>query len=190
MDDIENLFYFLDNDILYDVFLDDFENILNFEYFDSNLMIQIFLILMFGFLVMFIFVCNIIVCYVVGKNKKMQMVINVFIVNMFVLDLILVFLNVLFNIVRYLVCEWILGDFCCYMLNFLLMLLVYVLIFILIVIVLDRYQVFFYFLQFRIIKCISYVIIFVIWFVLIFLVLLYGVFIKVVVIDFLLVKFK
>lgn len=39
MDDIENLFYFLDNDMLYDVFLDDFENILNFEYFDSNLMI-------------------------------------------------------------------------------------------------------------------------------------------------------
>lgn len=190
MDDIENLLYSLDNDTLHDVFSDDFENTSNFEYFDSNPTTQILLISMFGPLAMLTFVCNIIVCYVVGKNKKMQTVTNVFIVNMSVSDLILVSLNVSLNIARHLAREWTLGDFCCHMLNFSLMLAVYVSTFTLTAIALDRHQVLLYPLQPRITKRISYVIIFAIWFVSILLALPYGVFTKVAVIDFLLAKLK
>lgn len=113
----------------------------------------------------------------------MYIVINMFMLNMVVLDLILVFLNVFLNFVRYIMYEWILGDFLCNLFNYFLMVFVYVCFFILIVIVLDRYCVFFYFFYLRIIKKKCLIVMFFIWIFLFMFVIFYGVFIEVRYVD-------
>ncbi|XP_048745367.1 G-protein coupled receptor 83-like [Ostrea edulis] len=190
MDDIEKILNSMDNETLHDIFPDEFKNSTNLEYFDSDPTTQALLISVFSPLAVMTFICNIIVCFVVGKNKKMRTVTNVFIVNMSVSDLILVSLNVSLNIARHLAREWTLGNLLCHMLNFSLMLSVYVSTFTLTAIALDRHQVLLYPLQPRITKTISYIIIFAIWFFSILFALPYGIFTKVAETDFILAKLK
>ncbi|XP_061171809.1 G-protein coupled receptor 83-like [Saccostrea echinata] len=192
MDDIEKIFDSMDNETLHDIFPDDFKNSTKLNFFQGrpDPTTQTVLISAFVPLAVVTLVCNIVVCYVVGKNKKMRTVTNVFIVNMSVSDLILIFLNVPLNIARHVSQEWALGDFLCYMLNFSLMLSTYVSTFTLTAIALDRHQVLLYPLQPRITKRISFVIIFAIWFLSILLALPYGFFTKVAETNFIFAKLR
>ncbi|XP_050397044.1 G-protein coupled receptor 83-like [Patella vulgata] len=84
---------------------------------------------------------NLLVCYVIFKNKRLYTPTNFFLANLAISDLLVTLLNVPFNIARNLLDEWPFGDFLCHLVNFSLILSVYVSTYTLTVIALDRHRV-------------------------------------------------
>ncbi|CAH1782668.1 unnamed protein product [Owenia fusiformis] len=93
---------------------------------------------------------NMLVCYVIMKNKRMRTVTNMMIMNLAAADITITILNIPFNIARHVYDEWPFGNAMCKVVNFSLMVSVYVSTFTLTSIALDRHQVIMYPLKSRI----------------------------------------
>ena len=100
-----------------------------------------FLIIAYTIIVVVSFFGNLLVCYVIWKNKRLHTVTNIFIANLAVADILMTIWNIPFNLVRIVLEQWPFGQAMCVVVNMALMVSVYVSTFTLTAIALDRYQV-------------------------------------------------
>lgn len=148
----------------------------------------IILFLAYGILCVISIFGNTIVCYVIFKNKRLHTATNFFIANLALSDLLVTFVNVPFNIARNVLVDWPFGQLPCHLVNYTLMLTSYVSTYTLTSIALDRHRVVLKPLTRRMTRKCAITVLVLIWVVAICLSLPYGIYMKVIKINFLVLK--
>ncbi|CAG5123834.1 unnamed protein product [Candidula unifasciata] len=146
------------------------------------------LLLAYGVLCVIAIFGNVLVCYVILKNKRLHTATNFFIANLAISDLLVAFINVPFNISRSLLNDWPFGEIPCHLVNYSLVLTCYVSTYTLTSIALDRHRVVLKPLSRRMSKNLAISILVLIWLVAIFLSLPYGMYMRVIKVHFLITK--
>ncbi|XP_064631669.1 G-protein coupled receptor 83-like [Lineus longissimus] len=129
----------------------------------KNVWTNVALAIVFSAIVLVSIFGNMMVVYVIVRNRRMHTVTNVFVTNLAVADLLITFLNIPFNIGRYILDDWPFGDEMCHVINFVQTVSVYAFTFTLTSIALDRQQVIMYPLSPRISTRLAFIIIGAIW---------------------------
>lgn len=117
----------------------------------------------YSFLVIFSICINIIVCYILIRNRRLLTVTNCFIMNLSISDIVLTLLNIPFNVIRNTTEKWMFGQFMCQSTNFILNVSVYASTFTMAAIALERYRVIMCPLRPRLSYCMAVVILVTIW---------------------------
>ncbi|XP_045464333.1 prolactin-releasing peptide receptor-like [Harmonia axyridis] len=153
-----------------------------YDLIDNNLVQVVFLLVYTSIFILGIF-GNVLVCYVVMKNKAMQTVTNLFITNLALSDILLCIFAVPFTPIYTFLGKWIFGSFICHLLTFVQSISVYISTLTLTSIAIDRYLVIIYPFQprMKLITCIFIII--AIWLFAIFVTLPYGYYTKHVIIQ-------
>ncbi|XP_044763002.1 prolactin-releasing peptide receptor-like [Coccinella septempunctata] len=115
----------------------------NYDLIDNNLVQVVFLLVYTSIFVLGIF-GNVLVCYVVIKNKAMQTVTNLFITNLALSDILLCIFAVPFTPIYTFLGKWIFGSLICHLLTFVQSISVYISTLTLTSIAIDRYLVIIY----------------------------------------------
>lgn len=148
----------------------------------------ILLLIAYGVLCIISVFGNALVCYVIFKNKRLHTATNFFIANLAVSDLLVTFVNVPFNIARNLLVDWPFGELPCHLVNYSLVLTCYVSTYTLTSIALDRHRVVLKPLSRRMSRKLAVCILILIWGVAICLSLPYGMYMRVLKVQFLITK--
>ncbi|KAH9492670.1 putative G-protein coupled receptor 83 [Bulinus truncatus] len=148
----------------------------------------VILLAAYGILCVIAIFGNVLVCYVIFKNKRLHTATNFFIANLAVSDLLVTFVNVPFNIARSMLEDWPFGDVPCYMFNYSLILTCYVSTYTLTSIALDRHRVVLKPLSRRMTRRCAVSVLFMIWITAICLSLPYGMYMRVRKVKFLITK--
>lgn len=146
------------------------------------------LLLAYGVLCVIAIFGNVLVCYVILKNKRLHTATNFFIANLAVSDLLVTFINVPFNIARSLLYDWPFGEVPCHLVNYSLIVTCYVSTYTLTSIALDRHRVVLKPLSRRMSRNLAIYILVFIWLAAIFLSLPYGMYMRVLKVQFLITK--